>query len=179
MLSASPLTDRKISPPQVGLVYLAHPNGTNGGLYGRPPVRPNAHITVRWEIPAAIVDGYGRPCRPTGKDQEPQNLVVGLFRLGVASNTAGIISKRLFDRPPIASRPAKKTLVGSTPFYAPKSVSLRLCKQAVASKRRVGNKRVVSCLFEAAFCNEVEWTFSNSPSRECNLNLGCFHYLRA
>lgn len=56
---------------------------------------------------------------------EPQRLMVGLFRLGVASNTAGIISKKMFDRPPRGARDPRETLFGTVPFYAPKSVSLK------------------------------------------------------
>lgn len=106
-------------------MYLAHPAGGGGGpgasgSYGSLPVRPSAHITVRWELPAGIVDGVGRPHRG---GEDPQRLVVGLFRLGVGSNTAGIISKKLFERPPRPCRDPRETLIGSVPFYAPKSVS--------------------------------------------------------
>lgn len=49
--------------------------------------------------------------------------MVGLFRLGVGSNTAGIISKKMFERPPRGSREPREMLFGTVPFYAPKSVS--------------------------------------------------------
>lgn len=49
--------------------------------------------------------------------------MVGLFRLGVASNTAGIISKKMFERAPRGLRDPRETLFGTVPFYAPKSVS--------------------------------------------------------
>lgn len=112
------------SVPKVGLVFLTHPSGPVGPdaprTFGPQRVRPSAHLTVRWELPAEVVDGIGRPPRAG----EEQRLMVGLFRLGVGSNTAGIISKKMFDRPPRSRRDPRQTLVGNVPFYAPKSVSV-------------------------------------------------------
>lgn len=106
---------------QFGLLYLAYPNGAGGGPQR---VRPSAHLTVRWELPAGCVDGVGRPRRELGGEGgEPQRLMVGLFRLGVGSNTAGIISKKMFERLPRGSREPREMLFGTVPFYAPKSVS--------------------------------------------------------
>ncbi|CAM9391220.1 unnamed protein product [Pylaiella littoralis] len=106
---------------QFGLLYLAYPNGAGGGPQR---VRPSAHLTVRWELPAGCIDGIGRPRRELGGGAEPQRLMVGLFRLGVGSNTAGIISKKMFERPPRGVREPREMLVGTVPFYAPKSVGL-------------------------------------------------------
>ncbi|CAN0424516.1 unnamed protein product, partial [Hapterophycus canaliculatus] len=95
------------------------------GGSGRPQrVRPGAHLTVRWELPAGCVDGVGRPRSENGSGGgEPQRLMVGLFRLGVGSNTAGIISKKMFERaPPRGGRDPREMLFGTVPFYAPKSV---------------------------------------------------------
>lgn len=105
---------------QFGLLYLAYPNGAGGGPQR---VRPSAHLTVRWELPAGCIDGIGRPRRELGGGAEPQRLMVGLFRLGVGSNTAGIISKKMFERPPRGVREPREMLIGTVPFYAPKSVS--------------------------------------------------------
>lgn len=119
---------------QYGLLYLTYPNGGGGGGArgpgGTQRVRPSAHLTVRWELPAGCIDGVGRPRRELGGGgagaSEPQRLMVGLFRLGVASNTAGIISKKMFERAPRGARDPRETLFGTVPFYAPKSVSLVL-----------------------------------------------------
>ena len=112
-----------IPPRQVGLLYLAYPNGAGPSRSFAPQkVRPSAHLTVRWEVPAGVVEGAGRP-RQEGGGGEPQRLMVGLFRLGVGSNTAGIISKKLFERPPRPCRDPRQVLFGTVPFYAPKSVS--------------------------------------------------------
>lgn len=105
-------------------MYLTHPSNAIPGAprtFGPQKVRPSAHLTVRWELPAGVVDGVGRPHHQGGED--PQRLMVGLFRLGVASNTAGIIPKKMFDRLPKPCRDPRETLVGTVPFYAPKSVS--------------------------------------------------------
>lgn len=117
---------------QYGLLYLTYPNGAGAGVGagargpgGTQRVRPSAHLTVRWELPAGCIDGVGRPRRELagGAGEEPQRLMVGLFRLGVASNTAGIISKKMFERTPRGTRDPREMLFGTVPFYAPKSVS--------------------------------------------------------
>jgi len=114
---------------QYGLLYLMYPNGAaGGGGGGIQRVRPSAHLTVRWELPAGCIDGVGRPRTDLGGGSggggppEPQRLMLGLFRLGVGSNTAGIISKKMFDRPPRGPRDPREMLSGTVPFYAPKSV---------------------------------------------------------
>lgn len=109
---------------------MTHPSdsGAAGGS-GPQRVRTSAHLTVRWELPVGVVHGgttqLGRDPVNGGRECGGGNkrLVVGLFRLGVGSNTAGIISKRLFDQPPEPCRHPHKMIVGTVPFYAPKSVS--------------------------------------------------------
>lgn len=128
-------------------MYLTHPNGAADGGHGPPAVRPGAHISVRWEIPAEVVEGYGRPMRQTTAEEHRQQLMVGLFRLGVASNTAGIISKSMFDsdRPPSRPGNPKRTLSGHTPFYAPKSVS-------VGNEAR--NEKQTICMYVLGFSDQ-------------------------
>lgn len=129
---------------QYGLLYLTYPNGAGAagaaatrGTGGTQRVRPSAHLTVRWELPGGCIDGVGRPRRELGGGGEPQRLMVGLFRLGVASNTAGIISKKMFERAPRGTRDPRETLFGTVPFYAPKSVSLTLSSMYFCSFKYV------------------------------------------
>ncbi|CAN0346990.1 unnamed protein product [Ascophyllum nodosum] len=111
---------------QAGLVYMIHPNKTEIGApevsargYAPPRVHPSAYLMVRWQLPAEAVHGVGR-CHRNG--DECQRLMVGIFRLGVLSNTEGIISKKLFERPLKSCQDPRQPLFGNVPFYAPKSV---------------------------------------------------------
>ena len=107
---------------------MIHPNKTEIGAlevsargYAPPKVHPSAYLMVRWQLPAEAVHGVGR-CHRNG--DECQRLMVGIFRLGVLSNTEGIISKKLFERPLKSCQDPRQPLFGNVPFYAPKSVSL-------------------------------------------------------
>ena len=87
-----------------------------------PLVRAKAKMTVRWELPASAIDFTRRKER--GESVAPtQSLMVGLFRMGMSSNTSSIISKHLMGKDTtrfhFGSRVQSNVL-----FFAPKSVGM-------------------------------------------------------
>ncbi len=95
-------------------------------------VRPKSALPVQWEMPADVFDLSGGKGKIKdgivgthgggGSSNAGQNLMVGIYRLGVASNTSSVISKSLLgkdERPNV--NPNRRTLSDSVFFHAPKT----------------------------------------------------------
>ncbi len=94
--------------------------------HGAVFVRPKCSLPVQWELPVDTFnlrsDGKIKDEIETCGDNVDQNHMVGIYRLGVSSNTSCVISKPLFgkdERPNV--NPDGCTVSGSVFFFAPKS----------------------------------------------------------
>ncbi len=97
--------------------------------HGAVFVRPKCSLPVQWELPADMFnlrsDGKIKEEIETigsGCDNADKNLMVGIYRLGVSSNTSCVISKPLLgkDECPNVNHDGC-TVSGSVFFFAPKS----------------------------------------------------------
>jgi DNA polymerase sigma len=102
----------------IGTIAVAGVHGRGGR--GSEFVRPKAPLTVQWELPASAIDFFGGL-----PDQDrSQQLMLGLYRRGVASNTGSIISKRLLDGGSNPRSSSRGIVHGTMPFFAPKSLGM-------------------------------------------------------
>ncbi|CAM9334675.1 unnamed protein product [Chrysoparadoxa australica] len=110
---------KRVSGSQVGRLQVVGNDSRASSGGGCMAVKPKSSISVRFELPAACVEGAGLR---RARDAQPQVLMVGLYRIGVGSNKNAIIAKRAFDRGRGPRTTTFNTVEGSVPFFAPKSV---------------------------------------------------------